>query len=124
MSRSHRPEISSVVVGLLSVVLCAGGTSVRTAAGSPWSTFSVAAAFRPQIARSTPVSERDLTAAIDQLGEVDEPALHRCALVAARYGADASAGAVGVIGPSRMDYGRVMTLVDYFARSLTEKLSA
>lgn len=56
-------------------------------------------------------------------GEVDEPALHRCALVASRYGAG-SAGAVGVIGPSRMDYGRVTALVDYFARSLTEKLSA
>ena len=71
MSRAHRPEISSVVVGLLSVVLCAGGTSARTAAGSPWSTFSAVAAFRPQIARSTPVSERDLTAAIDQLGDFD-----------------------------------------------------
>lgn len=57
-------------------------------------------------------------------GEVDEPALLHCALVAARYGAGAGAGAIGVIGPSRMDYGRVMALVDYFARSLTEKLSA
>lgn len=60
-------------------------------------------------------------------GEVDDPALHPFALVAARYGAQASeapGGAVGVIGPSRMDYGRVMTLVDYFANSLTEKLGA
>ena len=60
-------------------------------------------------------------------GEVDDPALHPFALVAARYGAapaDAATGAVGVIGPSRMDYGRVMTLVDYMAHSLTEKLGA
>jgi heat-inducible transcriptional repressor len=55
-------------------------------------------------------------------GEVDEPALHRCALVAARFGGDAPVGAVGVIGPSRMDYGRVMTLVEYLAHSLTDKL--
>jgi heat-inducible transcriptional repressor len=58
--------------------------------------------------------------------EVDEPALHRCALVAARFGGDAPAGpvgAVGVIGPSRMDYGRVMTLVGYLAASLTDKLT-
>lgn len=55
-------------------------------------------------------------------GEVDDPALQHLALVAARYGGDALAGAVGVIGPHRMDYGRVMPLVDYLARSLTDKL--
>jgi heat-inducible transcriptional repressor len=54
--------------------------------------------------------------------EVDEPTLHRCALVAAPYGADAPVGAIGVIGPSRMDYGRVMALVDYFSKALTDKL--
>jgi heat-inducible transcriptional repressor len=61
-------------------------------------------------------------------GEVDDPVLQPFALVAARYGgsgsSEAPAGAVGVIGPSRMDYGRVMTLVDYIAHSLTEKLGA
>jgi heat-inducible transcriptional repressor len=57
-------------------------------------------------------------------GEVDEPALHRCALVAARYGADAAAGVLGVIGPARMDYGRVISVVDYCSRVVTEKLHA
>ena len=57
-------------------------------------------------------------------GEVDEPSLHRCALVAARYGEDGSAGALGVIGPARMDYGRVISLVDYCSRVVTEKLHA
>lgn len=63
-------------------------------------------------------------------GEAGDPALQPFALVAARYGeggsaaASAGAGAVGVIGPSRMDYGRVITLVDYIAQSLTEKLGA
>ena len=57
-------------------------------------------------------------------GEVDEPALHRCALVAARYGGDAAAGVLGVIGPARMDYGRVISVVDYCSRVVTEKLHA
>jgi heat-inducible transcriptional repressor len=57
-------------------------------------------------------------------GEVDEPSLHRCALVAARYGDDGAAGALGVIGPARMDYGRVISLVDYCSRVVTEKLHA
>jgi heat-inducible transcriptional repressor len=57
-------------------------------------------------------------------GEVDEPSLHRCALVAARYGEDGAAGALGVIGPARMDYGRVISLVDYCSRVVTEKLHA
>jgi heat-inducible transcriptional repressor len=57
--------------------------------------------------------------------EAGEPGLHRCALVAARYGrADAPLGALGVIGPSRMDYGRVIPLVEYLSHAVTEKLSA
>ena len=56
-------------------------------------------------------------------GEVDEPSLHRCALVAAPYG-DGGTGALGVIGPARMDYGRVISLVRYCSRVVTEKLHA
>lgn len=52
-------------------------------------------------------------------GEVEDPALRRCALVASRYGDDC---ALGVIGPSRMNYGRVMGLVGYFAEAMSEKL--
>jgi heat-inducible transcriptional repressor len=56
--------------------------------------------------------------------EVGEPALRSCALVAAPYG-DASQplGALGVIGPSRMDYARVIPLVGYVSTLVTEKLS-
>ena len=57
-------------------------------------------------------------------GEVDEPSFHRCALVAARYGDEAGAGVLGVIGPARMDYGRVISLVGYCSRVVTEKLHA
>ncbi len=56
-------------------------------------------------------------------GEVGEPALSQCALVATHYGdAMAPLGAVGVIGPSRMDYSRVIPLVAYCSRVMTEKL--
>jgi heat-inducible transcriptional repressor len=59
-------------------------------------------------------------------GEVDDPALRRCALVACHYGGseDRPMGILGVIGPNRMDYARVISLVDYFSRAVTEKLSA
>lgn len=58
-------------------------------------------------------------------GEVEDPALRRCALVASRYGDEASPmGVLGVIGPSRMDYGRVIALVDYCSHVVTEKLNA
>lgn len=57
--------------------------------------------------------------------ELDEPWLRRCALVAARYGGPGGAlGTLGVIGPSRMDYPRVVALVSYLSRAIGEKLSA
>jgi len=53
--------------------------------------------------------------------ELGEPQFARLAVVAARYGRGAAAsGSVGVIGPSRMDYARVIPLVDYVSKLLTE----
>jgi heat-inducible transcriptional repressor len=58
-------------------------------------------------------------------GEMGDPALSHCALVATRYGDEQSPlGAVGVIGPSRMDYSRVIPLVAFCSRVMTEKLTA
>ena len=78
------------------------------------------------------------------LGEdLEEPALRRCAVVAVPYGggaghsafdaeamesrgAEASAeplGVIGVIGPSRMDYARVIPLVQYCSNLVSLKLS-
>jgi heat-inducible transcriptional repressor len=55
--------------------------------------------------------------------EVDEPALWNCAVVAAPYGDESSpAGALGVIGPSRMNYARVIPLVGFLSQLLTERL--
>jgi heat-inducible transcriptional repressor len=57
--------------------------------------------------------------------EVGEPGLHRCAVVASSYGdGDAPLGMLGVIGPSRMDYRRVIPLVDFLSELITEKLGA
>ncbi len=56
-------------------------------------------------------------------GELGEPELRELALVAAPYGPrGAPRGVLGVIGPSRMDYPRVMGLVDYFSHLVTERL--
>jgi heat-inducible transcriptional repressor len=56
--------------------------------------------------------------------EVDEPGLSRCALVATTYGGASPLGALGVIGPSRMDYGRAISVVGYLSGLVTEKLNA
>ena len=54
--------------------------------------------------------------------EVDEPALRNCAVVAAPYGDEvAPLGALGVIGPSRMNYARVIPLVEFLSHLLTER---
>ena len=57
--------------------------------------------------------------------EIEEPGLRKCALVARSYGAgagDAPLGVLGVIGPSRMDFSRVIPLVDYLSELVTGKL--
>jgi heat-inducible transcriptional repressor len=74
--------------------------------------------------------------------ELGEPSLRDCALVAVPYGMtdrepslspgepgetpseDCSLGVLGVIGPQRMDYGRVIPLVSYCADLVTRKLLA
>lgn len=55
--------------------------------------------------------------------ELGEPGLRQLALVAAPYGTGAS-GVIGVVGPWRMDYARVMALVGYLSELVTRKLSA
>jgi heat-inducible transcriptional repressor len=57
--------------------------------------------------------------------ELEEPSLHDCALVASRYGGPgAPLGVLGVIGPSRMNYARVIPLVRYLSEVITGKLCA
>jgi heat-inducible transcriptional repressor len=54
--------------------------------------------------------------------EIGEPGLRHCALVAASYGREGTPlGVLGVIGPSRMDFARVIPLVGYLSTLVTEK---
>jgi len=56
--------------------------------------------------------------------ELEEPSLRHCALVAARYGGAGGAhGSLGVIGPSRMDYPRIVAFVHHISRAIGERLS-
>jgi heat-inducible transcriptional repressor len=58
-------------------------------------------------------------------GDLGVPALAHLAVVAAPYGrAEGAVGSVGVIGPSRMDYARVIPLVRYVSRLLSEARGA
>lgn len=57
--------------------------------------------------------------------DLDEPDLRHLALVAAPYrGGAAPLGVVGVIGPRRMDYPRVVPLVEYVSRLVSERLAS
>lgn len=57
--------------------------------------------------------------------ELDEPALRRCALVTATYGeGDSALGMLGVLGPSRMDFARVIPLVGTLSRLVTRRFTA
>jgi heat-inducible transcriptional repressor len=56
--------------------------------------------------------------------ELGEPELERLALVVAPYGGAAPLGVLGVIGPWRMDYPRVMALVGTVSELMTQKLQA
>jgi heat-inducible transcriptional repressor len=50
--------------------------------------------------------------------------LDECSLVTAKYGTDEqSVGAIGVIGPTRMDYLRVIPIIEYTARALTQSMA-
>jgi heat-inducible transcriptional repressor len=57
--------------------------------------------------------------------ELGEPALAHLAVVAAPFGREQGGlGSVGVIGPSRMDYARVIPLVSYVSCLLGEAYDA
>lgn len=57
--------------------------------------------------------------------ELADPVFFRCAVVAAPYGEEGSPlGWVGVLGPRRMNYGRVIPLVDYVSQLVTQRVTA
>jgi heat-inducible transcriptional repressor len=52
------------------------------------------------------------------------PSMKSCALITASYrlGGDIS-GTLGVVGPTRIEYGRMMAVVNYLARFIERALS-
>lgn len=93
-------------------------------------------ALLEQIAEAD-AGERRVGLAMSLGAELGEPSLLECALVAVPYGGRPDAGPVnaigeegaplgmlGVIGPQRMDYSRVIPLVGYFSDAVTRKLLA
>jgi heat-inducible transcriptional repressor len=53
---------------------------------------------------------------------IDE-SLRECSVVISNYGAGERRGAIGVIGPTRMPYGRVISVVDYVSALMSELVS-
>ena len=52
------------------------------------------------------------------------PELNDCSIVTARYRVgDNSSGTLGIIGPTRMNYNRVISVLDFMGRALSEVLS-
>lgn len=48
--------------------------------------------------------------------------LRQCSIILTRYGVDEKAGVLGIIGPTRMEYGRTISGVRYVARLLSEMM--
>jgi heat-inducible transcriptional repressor len=55
--------------------------------------------------------------------ENEDEALRECTVVMSNYGAGEHRGAIGVIGPTRMPYGRVIPIVDYVSSIMSELVS-
>jgi heat-inducible transcriptional repressor len=49
--------------------------------------------------------------------------IQNCSLVTSKYRAGNLSGTIGIIGPTRMPYSRLVSIVEYTARSLTEALT-
>ncbi len=55
--------------------------------------------------------------------EIREKRLQNCSIISARYRIGTVSGALGVIGPTRMNYSKLVVLVDYTARTITDALN-
>ncbi|MFQ5707252.1 MAG: heat-inducible transcriptional repressor HrcA [bacterium] len=58
------------------------------------------------------------------IGEENKEELFKnCSIIATSYHIGDVAGTLGVVGPTRMEYGKIVPLVDYVARALTQLLT-
>lgn len=55
--------------------------------------------------------------------EIDRGEMQSCSLVTSAYGSGEVKGIIGIIGPKRMRYAKLVSLVDYTAKLLNEILS-
>ncbi len=56
--------------------------------------------------------------------ENDFPLLHDCTVISATYSiGQTPIGSIGLLGPTRMDYARVMRIVEYVAKSLSRAIT-
>ncbi|HOD65873.1 MAG TPA: heat-inducible transcriptional repressor HrcA [candidate division Zixibacteria bacterium] len=65
--------------------------------------------------------EEGLFITIGRENKFDE--ILNCSLVTSSYKVGSIAGTIGIIGPTRMEYGKLVSIVDYTARAITEVLS-
>lgn len=54
--------------------------------------------------------------------ELPDPAMHEYSLIATTYRAGNATGSLGIIGPRRMDYGRMISIVQLMSSVLTRSL--
>jgi heat-inducible transcriptional repressor len=55
--------------------------------------------------------------------ENQESKIRDCSIITAQYSVGNAVGTVGVIGPTRMDYGKIVRVIDYVAKSLSGALT-
>ncbi|CAM3439167.1 heat-inducible transcriptional repressor HrcA [Marinicrinis lubricantis] len=56
--------------------------------------------------------------------ENDNEAIHQCSFITATYSVEGRPfGTIGILGPTRMEYGRVISLLDYLSKDLAVLLS-
>jgi len=57
-------------------------------------------------------------------GENSLEAIHNCSVITASYAINGQpVGSIGILGPTRMDYSKVITILDIFTRDLTKSLT-
>lgn len=55
--------------------------------------------------------------------ENQDSKMKECSIITARYEVGSTVGTVGVIGPTRMDYSKIVRVIDYMAKRLSATLS-
>jgi heat-inducible transcriptional repressor len=76
----------------------------------------------PQLVRMFGDSPQGIQVRIGQENLVE--AIHNCSLITATYTIDGqSLGTIGILGPTRMDYAKVISLLNHFSKDLTDLLS-